>query len=77
MSEAERRVNRALELAIGYGQIDGSHHKMWVIDQIVRILAGDGYEELIKQSNAGEDGPRYLQLGYWDSTVAALEREKR
>jgi hypothetical protein len=23
-----------------YGQIDGSHHKQWVIDQVARILLG-------------------------------------
>ena len=23
-----------------YGQIDGSHHKTWVLDQVVRILKG-------------------------------------
>lgn len=23
-----------------YGQIDGSHHKLWVLDQIARILNG-------------------------------------
>jgi hypothetical protein len=23
-----------------YGQIDGSHHKQWVLDQIVRIIHG-------------------------------------
>ena len=22
----------------GYGQIDGDHHKLWVMDQVVRIL---------------------------------------
>lgn len=24
-----------------YGQIDGSHHKQWVIDQVARILKGN------------------------------------
>lgn len=23
-----------------YGQIDGSHHKLWVLDQVARILKG-------------------------------------
>lgn len=28
----------ALEIARRYGQIDGDHHKAWVIDQMVRAL---------------------------------------
>lgn len=30
----------ALEYITMYGQIDGSHHKDWVLDQVVRILKG-------------------------------------
>ena len=29
---------KALEIAGDYGTIDGGHHKMWVIDQMVRAL---------------------------------------
>jgi len=46
----------ALYFINAYGQIDGDHHKLWVLDQVVRILKGtkiiitiakwdDGYEE--------------------------------
>lgn len=31
-------INKAIELALNYGGIDGDHHKMWVIDQILRVL---------------------------------------
>lgn len=31
-------VEKALEYASRYGDIDGAHHKMWVIDQMVRAL---------------------------------------
>jgi hypothetical protein len=37
--EALRRIAKALELA-DYGTVDGDHHKMWVIDQMVRALLG-------------------------------------
>lgn len=37
MSEQER-ISAALEVAFAYGSIDGEHHKMWVIDQMVRSL---------------------------------------
>jgi len=43
----EERAAWALDLAVRYGQIDGDHHKAWVIDQVVRLLAADGYNELI------------------------------
>jgi hypothetical protein len=36
----ESRIAKALELASEYGTTDGDHHKMWVIDQMVRALTG-------------------------------------
>lgn len=40
-------VERAAALALQYGQIDGAHHKTWTIDQMLRILVGDRYNELV------------------------------
>ena len=37
----KERIDKALELAWRYGQIDGSHHRVWVIDQMVRALIGN------------------------------------
>jgi hypothetical protein len=34
------RIRRALSVCWRYGTIDGDHHKMWVIDQVVRALLG-------------------------------------
>jgi hypothetical protein len=34
----EERIQKALDIAAIYGGIDGSHHKAWVIDQMVRSL---------------------------------------
>jgi len=31
-------IEKALEIAVQYGGIDGAHHKTWVIDQMVRAL---------------------------------------
>ena len=39
MSEKER-IAKALEIAAQSGGVDGGHHKMWVIDQMVRALTG-------------------------------------
>ena len=63
----KKRINKALDIALKYGQIDGAHHKTWVIDQIVRVLSGDCYEELIEENNRGEDGPNTYN---WDIGIA-------
>lgn len=36
----EEWIAKALGFASEYGTIDGAHHKMWVIDQMVRALTG-------------------------------------
>ena len=65
--EARKRLRKAIELAVRYGQIDGAHHKAWVIDQIVRVLAGDEYPDVIKAHNDGDDGPETYN---WDEGIA-------
>ena len=60
-------LENALRVLICYGGIDGAHHKAWVIDQAVRALAGDYYEELIAAANDGEDGPETYE---WDVGIA-------
>lgn len=56
-SEYRARVEAALEIADQYGGIDGTHHKMWVIDQMVRALVGDHYRRWVERHCSGEDGP--------------------
>lgn len=51
------REQAILELISRYGGIDGAHHKQWLLDQIVRILTGDGYAAWIATYCAGEYGP--------------------
>lgn len=38
--DSATRIQKALEVIIKYGGIDGSHHKDWVLDQAVRCLTG-------------------------------------
>jgi hypothetical protein len=58
MSEnLQDRIDSAIALAVQYGGIDGAHHKDWVIDQMVRALAGDQYETIVTEACVGEDGP--------------------
>jgi hypothetical protein len=58
---------KAVDLMVRYGGIDGDHHKAWVIDQTIRILTGDDYDQLVKDSCAGEDGPDTYE---WDTGIA-------
>lgn len=60
-------VKKALRLALAFGSDDGDHHKMWVIDQMVRALAGDNYDKLIASKRNGEDGPETYE---WDTGIA-------
>lgn len=38
--DLDNRIQKALNVAASYGTTDGGHHKMWVIDQMVRELTG-------------------------------------
>ena len=64
---AEPTVEKALEIATRYGQIDGAHHKAWTIDQMVRALTGEGYDDFVKEHCTGEDGPATYA---WDEGIA-------
>ena len=63
----ESGCEKALNLIFQYGGIDGAHHKQWLLDQIVRVLKEDDYEQWVKEYQEGEDGPKtYL----WDRGIA-------
>jgi hypothetical protein len=60
----------ALYFVGSYGQIDGGHHKLWVLDQVARILHGtpidivearwdNGHTEY--RISTGEPSQEYLQ----------------
>lgn len=55
MTEGDR-IKAAIDMAVRYGQIDGDHHKAWVIDQMVQILAGDRYEAIVTEAQRGPSG---------------------
>ena len=66
-SEHKIKINDALELAIESAQTDGGHHKAWYNDQIVRVLAGDKYDQVVSEAQDGEDGPETYS---WDEGIA-------
>jgi hypothetical protein len=57
----------AIELAVHHGGVDGGHHRAWVIDQMVRTLAGGAYEAVLYHACMGADGPETYS---WDCGVA-------
>ena len=65
----KRRISKATDIAARFGQIDGEHHKAWVIDQMVRTLTGDNYPAFVDYAseNIGEDGPFRDE---WDCGIA-------
>lgn len=67
MTQSER-INAALDIAFRYGQTDGAHHRLWVIDQMVRALTGVSYDEWVAGYEVGGpyDGERYA----WETGIA-------
>lgn len=65
----EEMVEKALNVASEYGGVDGSHHKMWVIDQMVRALcpSEEHYERFVAEYGLGEDGPNTFE---WETGIA-------
>ena len=62
-----QRVTAAIEIISKYGGIDGGHHKQWVLDQVMRILLHDCYDEWLATYCKGEDGPDTYS---WDTGIA-------
>ncbi len=54
--DQQQRITKALETAASYGDIDGAHHKEWLIDQMVRALTGPDYAEWVRGVRDGDDG---------------------
>lgn len=48
IKEKDKQIEEVLNLIFEFGQIDGDHHKAWVIDQIVKILTKDKYDEWVR-----------------------------
>lgn len=55
---------RAAAIALRYGTAEGEHHKQWVIDQMLRIIAGMAYPEIINVFNDNADSEK------WDTGIA-------
>lgn len=53
-----KELGERIQAAMGFlwedGQVEGSHHRAWVIDQVARILLGDSYDMWVKAYRADE-----------------------
>jgi hypothetical protein len=47
------KVQKAIDMAMKHGGHDGEVHKAWCIDQMVRILTEERYEEIVKKAKEG------------------------
>ncbi len=54
MSDRDK-IKATIDHLISYGSIDGGHHKMWTIDQALRILLEDEYEPVIQAYKLGSE----------------------
>lgn len=73
------RAKKALDIAFKFGSFDGEHHKMWVIDQMVRALTGCPTITKIIKGSDGKDYPYEFQSAnheYSDFVRKAQEGEE-
>lgn len=69
MLEESDKINLALDCILMNGGVDGAHHKQWVLDQVVRILAGESYKAwCLEYSGDPEDEQNYY--GEWDEGIS-------
>lgn len=54
-AEMEHRIISAAEALVD-GVHDGAHHKMYAIDQAMRILLGDQYESIVSLIDGWDEG---------------------
>ena len=64
MSDKEKAI---LEMIEQWGGFDGGHHKQWLLNNIVREITGDEYEQWVAEWEDGEDGPETYS---WDVGIA-------
>ncbi len=59
-------ISKALQIAFESAQVDGGHHKAWVLDQMVRALTGC---PLIEKSATDYRGQAYTYKGFGESEL--------
>jgi len=54
-----------------YGQIDGDHHKAWVLDQVARIL--NGTPVVVKEAHWVNEGNSHKEYRVWTAEEPSPE----
>lgn len=68
----EDRIKKSLELLFKYSQIDGSHHKQWCINEVVKILKGSKEEyEIFVLAYMSDNWEKY-----WNKNNKDFEKTK-
>lgn len=64
----KEKLDKIVETIERYGMIDGSHHKQWIMTEVLRIALGKGFKKWLKAFNSytDEDGEEY---GDWDEGI--------
>lgn len=64
----------AMTFIHAYGQIDGSHHKTWVLDQVSRILQGTPVITEMAKWGPSENYPNgHEELRFWTAEDPSQE----
>ena len=59
----ELKIEKVIELIADYGFMDGEHHKIWLIDQILRTMTGC-------PSKGENDEYKHITGDDWDTGIA-------
>lgn len=55
---AQDKIAEALSLLWCWGQYEGeTQQQVWLLDQVVRLLTGDQYDDWVRRRNAGDGLP--------------------
>lgn len=65
-AKMRKAITKALQIAFQDSQIDGAHHKTWVIDQMVRALTGC---PLVEKSAIDCRNQPYTYKGFGESEL--------
>ena len=65
--KGENMEKEILDKIFEYGGIDGAHHKQWVLNEIVKIITEDKYDDWVRAYQMGDDG---FKTYIWDEGVA-------
>lgn len=67
LDSSKKKIDGALHMIASYGTIDGDHHKMWLLDQLVRLLSKD-YDKWVKDyQEVDRNGENQYE---WDEGIA-------